>query len=350
MTLYGGMTTEAGTACLCDLRSDTVTQPSEGMRAAMHAAPVGDDVYGEDPTVRKLEEALATLLGKDAAVFFPTGTQSNLAAILAHCGRGDEVIVGNGYHVFCDEAGGGSVLGGVAMAPVAMSDDGSLDPEAVRAAIKVDDPHYARSRLLSLENTVGGKAISLQRIADGVAVARAAGLAVHLDGARFFNAITELRIEAKTLAAPFDTVSVCLSKGLGAPVGTVLVGSRDLMRQARRHRKILGGAMRQSGVLAAAGLYALDAHLSGLADDHARARRLAEVLDQIGIGTVVSHTNMVFLTPRTEDHPALCAHMAAAGIKVGSQSPTIRLVLHRDVDDTALDAAIQAFQSFHPKP
>lgn len=348
MSLYGNAAAHTDTNCICDLRSDTLTKPSPGMRAAMISASLGDDVYGEDPTVAQLEQELSTRLGKEAAVFFPSGTQSNLAAVMAHCGRGDEMIVGDSYHLFCDEAAGVSVLAGVAMNPVPVSDDGGLDPEHIAAAIKVDDPHYARSRLLSLENSVGGRVVPLDRIDAGVKVARDAGLAVHLDGARFFNVITALGCDAATFAAPFDTVSVCLSKGLGAPVGSLLVGPSEMMGQIRRNRKILGGAMRQSGVLAAAGLYALEHHLPQLAEDHAHAARLAGALRATGIGEVTSQTNMVFLTPKPEDHSRLARHMAQAGIKIGGQSPAIRMVLHRDVSDSALDAAISAFQDFQP--
>ncbi|MDA7965797.1 low-specificity L-threonine aldolase [Ruegeria sp.] len=348
MSLYGYVAADAGTNCICDLRSDTLTQPSAGMREAMMSAPLGDDVYGEDPTVARLEQELAARLGKDAAVFFPTGTQSNLAAVMAHCGRGDEMIVGDRYHLYCDEAAGVSVLAGVSMNPVPVAEDGGLDADHIAAAIKVDDPHYARSRLLSLENSVGGRVVPLNRIEAGAKVARDAGLAVHLDGARLFNAITALGCDAATFAAPFDTISVCLSKGLGTPAGSVLVGPANLMGQIRRNRKILGGAMRQSGVLAAAGLYALEHHVPQLAEDHARAARLADALRKTGIGTVSTQTNMVFLTPPAEDHARLTSHMAQAGIKIGGQSPAIRMVLHRDVDDSALDAAIRAFQSFQP--
>lgn len=348
MSLYGHLFADAGTNCICDLRSDTLSQPSAGMREAMMAARLGDDVYGEDPTVARLEQELSARLGKDAGVFFPSGTQSNLAAVMAHCGRGDEMIVGDRYHLYCDEAAGVSVLAGVSMNPVALSDAGSLEADRIAAAIRIDDPHYPRSRLLSLENSVGGRAVPIERIKAGVEVARDAGLAVHLDGARFFNAITALGCDATTLAAPFDTVSVCLSKGLGAPVGSVLVGPDDMMAQIRRNRKILGGAMRQSGILAAAGLYALENHVSQLADDHVRASRLAEALRKTGIGEITSQTNMVFIRPSPRDHPRLISHMANAGIKIGGQSPAIRMVLYRDVDDAALNATINAFQSFQP--
>lgn len=350
MSLYGYDSAGAATNCICDLRSDTLTKPSAGMRQAMLTAPVGDDVYGEDPTVNQLEQELAARLGKDAAMFFPTGTQSNLAAVMAHCGRGDEMIVGNSYHLYCDEAAGASVLAGVSMVPIQTDANGGLAPADIANAIKVDDPHYARSRLLCLENSVGGRVVSLGQIQDCVDVARKSGLATHLDGARFFNAITELRCDAAALAAPFDTVSVCLSKGLGTPAGSVLVGPQALTGQLKRNRKILGGAMRQTGVLAAAGLYALEHHVPELINDHVRAARLAKALHETGIGTVSSQTNMVFLTPDPQDHARLIQRMAQAGVKIGGQSPAIRMVLHRDVDDAALDAAILAFREFTPTP
>lgn len=332
--------------CLCDLRSDTMTGPDAAMYAAMTSAAVGDDVYGEDPTVAALEHRLADMLGKEVAVFFPTGTQSNLAAVMAHCGRGDEIIIGNKYHIYCDEAAGVSVLAGVSMNAVPTGPDGALTPETVRGGIKEDDPHYARSRLLCLENTVGGQVISLERMNAASAAARNAGLAVHLDGARFFNAITALGCDAKALADCADSVSVCMSKGLGAPVGSVLVGPEALIAQARRNRKILGGAMRQAGVLAAAAIHALDHNLPDLARDHANAAKLAKVLNDLRAGEVQLGSNMLFFTPRDGQQDKLRAHMAEAGIRIGGQSPAIRMVLHRDVSDEGLNAAIAAFQSY----
>lgn len=346
MSLYGHTAAEVGDNCVCDLRSDTLTKPCAGMREAMMSAPLGDDVYGEDPTVKHLEQELSARLSKHDAVFFPSGTQSNLAAVLAHCARGDEMIVGDRYHLFCDEAAGASVLGGISMSPVRTSEDGGLDADRIAASVKVEDPHYARSKLLSLENTVSGKVVSLERIKAGANIARDAGLSIHLDGARFFNAVVALDCDETTLAEPFDTISVCLSKGLGTPAGTVLVGPTDMMHQIRRNRKILGGGMRQSGILAAAGLYALDNHIQRLEDDHRRASELADALIKTGIGEVSSQTNMVFLMPSPNNHTNLVAHMAQSGIKIGGQSPAIRMVLHRDVDDEALASTIKAFQVF----
>mgnify|MGYP005641875247 FL=1 len=350
MSLYGGMNTAQGSnSCLCDLRSDTMTAPDGAMRAAMAAAVVGDDVYGEDPTVTALESRLATLLGKEAAVFMPTGTQSNLAGLMAHCGRGDEIIVGDAYHIYCDEAAGASVLGGISMNAIATQANGAVSPADVTAAIKVDDPHYARSRLLCLENTVGGQVIPLDDMRAAARVAWDADLFVHLDGARFFNAITALGCEAIELANCADSISICMSKGLGAPVGSVLVGSSALIMQARRNRKILGGSMRQAGVLAAAALHALDHNLPDLERDHANARALAAALTEMGAGDMQLGSNMLFFTPRDNNPDALRIHMADAGIRIGGQSPAVRMVLHRDVTDDRLDATITAFQSYFTK-
>jgi threonine aldolase len=347
MILYTGMSdAETSVACLCDLRSDTMTRPDTKMRVAMSNAAVGDDVYGEDPTVAELVSRLAEMLGKDAAAFFPTGTQSNLAAVMAHCGRGDEIIVGRNYHIYCDEAAGVSVLAGVAMHPIDVGAGGEISPAAVQAAVKEDDPHYARSTLLCLENTVGGRVIPLDSMRATAQAARDKGLKVHLDGARFFNAITDLGCTAKELADCADSVSVCLSKGLGTPVGSVLAGDADLIKAARRNRKILGGAMRQSGVLAAAGLYALKHNISELAGDHTRAQKLADALLQLNAGDVQLGTNMLFFTPRDGNPAGLREHMAQAGVRIGGQSPTLRMVLHRDVTDEALNVAIAAFETY----
>ena len=319
------------------------------MRKAIADAEVGDDVYGEDPTVNILEETLAGLLGKEAGLLLSSGTQSNLCAILAHCGRGEEVIVGNQYHVFIDEAAGASVLGGVAMYPVQLEHDHSVSPETVMAAIKDDDPHCPVSRLLSLENTVHGKPIPLKSISASAEAARAKGLSVHLDGARFFNATTSLGCDPKDLASISDTVSVCLSKGLGAPLGSVLAGTKDLIARARRCRKLLGGGMRQAGIVAAAGLYALENNVAGLSADHDRALAFADELRHLEIGKVTCDTNMVFLTPKLKDHAALHTHLAQHGAKIGGQHPTIRMVFHKDVNDEALNTAVMAFKTFAQK-
>jgi len=345
MSDYASMPGAATVPAICDLRSDTVTAPCEEMRAAMAAATVGDDVYGEDPSVMRLEETVAAMLGKAAAVLFPTGTQSNLAALLSHCGRGEEALVGARQHILTSEAAGASVLGGVALWPLAQGVDGVLTPEAVREAIKPDDSHYPVSRLLCLENTLGGQAIALDTMRGAAEAARGAGLAVHLDGARFFNATTALGCTPVDLASVADTVSVCLSKGLGAPVGSLLVGDTATLSKARRWRKMLGGAMRQSGIVAAAGLYALERNVAGLAQDHARAERLAGALCNAG-ATARHATNMVFLTWPEGQYDALRDHMGQQGVRIGGKSREIRLVLHRDVSDLALDHAIAAVKDY----
>lgn len=349
MNQYAGTARADGSGTpVCDLRSDTVTRPDAGMLAAMAAAEVGDDVFGDDPTVNRLEAVLAERIGKEAALFVPTGTQSNFCAMLAHCARGEEVIAGQGYHVVAYEAAGASVLGGMALCTVPAAADGGLDPEVIAGAVKEDDPHLPVSRLLSLENTHNGKAVPLARMAAAAEAGRQAGLSVHLDGARFFNAIAALGCAETDLAGLADTVSICLSKGLGAPVGSVLAGPADLIGRARRWRKMLGGGMRQAGVLAAAGLYALDHNAGRLAGDHARAEALAGALRDLGAGEVSQSTNMVFFTPADGRNTALRSHLAADGVVIAAgASGVIRMVLHKDVDDAALDAALTSLQRFY---
>lgn len=325
---------------LCDFRSDTLTRPCAAMRAAMADAEVGDDVYGEDPTVLRLQARLAEMLGKEDALFFASGTQSNLAAMMAHCGRGEEIIVGAPYHTYVYEAAGASVLGGIALYPVPVEDGRNIAAETIIAAVKEDDNHHAISRLLACENTVSGRVIPLETLRASTEAARAHGLSCHLDGARFFNAVVELGIAPDALAAPFDTVSICLSKGLGAPIGSVLVGDRDLIAKAHRLRKMLGGGMRQVGVLAAAGLYALDHNINRLAEDHDRAKDLADFLRNHDAGEIVQDTNMVFLTG---EHPELDGVMRRDGIEIGGPYATRRLVLHKDITDAGLKAAQDGF-------
>ncbi len=332
---------------ICDLRSDTFTSPDEGMRRAMAEAIVGDDVYGEDPTVNSLENRLAEMLGKEGAIFFPSGTQSNLSALMAHCGRGDEIIVGKNYHVNWDEASGASVLAGISLWPVQTQEDGSISPETILESIKEDDAHFARSRLLSLENTVGGKAIPIETIRKSAQTAWNSNLSVHLDGARFFNAVSELECTPKELADCADSVSVCLSKGLGTPVGTVLVGSEKFIYSARRNRKILGGSMRQVGIIAAAGHYALENNISRLSEDHKRASEFASALRSLNAGIVETGTNMVFFTPNDNETNELRSYMEKQGVKIGDQSPSIRMVLHRDITDQGMELAINGFKNFY---
>lgn len=344
MNQYASAPAGAPTQWICDLRSDTVTRPDAGMRAVMAQAEVGDDVYGDDPTVNRLEAELAERLGKEAALFITSGTQSNFCAMLSHCARGEEVITARPYHVFKYEALGASVLGGIAFDAQDPAPDGALDAHVVTRTVKDGDPHHPITRLLSLENTHNGTAIPLTRMADAVDAGREAGLSLHLDGARYFNAVTALNCDEAALADMFDTVSICLSKGLGAPIGSVLLGPSDLIGRARRWRKMLGGGTRQAGVLAAAGLYALEHNVTRLADDHARATALADALRPFG---VVEHaTNMIFFTPEGGVTQALQTHMAANGVQLSGATGTTRLVLHKDVTDEGLDAARRGFQAF----
>ncbi|MCP1728015.1 threonine aldolase [Natronospira proteinivora] len=327
-----------------DLRSDTVTRPTPAMRRAMAEAEVGDDVYGEDPTVSRLEALSAERAGMEAALYLPSGTQSNLAALLAHCGRGDEYIVGHNAHTYQFEGGGAAVLGGIQPQPLPLDERGCLDLEAVSATIKPDDAHFARSRLLCLENTWWGRALPMDYLEQAADRARQHDLALHLDGARVFNAAVYHRVSLADVTARFDSVSICLSKGLGAPVGSVLCGHRDLIRDARRWRKVLGGGMRQAGIIAAAGIHALNHHVERLADDHARADRLAKALsayqDQLQVRA--TGTNMLMVRPLTISGPALAEALAAEGIRV-NPGPELRLVTHLDIDDDAVRYVLAAF-------
>jgi threonine aldolase len=346
MSYYG---TTIGTARAVDLRSDTVTRPDAAMRAAVAAAEVGDDVYGDDRTVARLERAVADRVNMAAGLFMPSGTQSNLCAMLAHCARGEEVLVGRGYHVDCAEARGTSVLGGISVEPLTLRGDLGIDPETVAAAVKPDDIHCPVTRVLSLENTVGGRVVPLGVQAAAVAEARRHGLAAHLDGARLFNAAVALNVPAAAVTEGFDTVSVCLSKGLGAPAGSVLCGPEGFVSRARRWRKMLGGGMRQAGVLAAAGLHALDHHVAGLADDHARAVRLRDGLRGMPgllVDDAPGQTNMVWVDFAPERAEALAAVLAAHGVTVASGAGRLRMVLHRDVDDAGVEAALAGFAGF----
>ena len=347
---YGSMPSQNGSSQVegrvIDLRSDTVTRPSRGMYEAILSAPVGDDVYGEDESVNRLEAMAAQLLGKEAALFLSSGTQSNLVAVLCHCGRGDEYIIGNQYHIYSDEAGGPSVLGGIASCALAVDDQGGLQVEQLHAAIKADDPHYPVSRLLCMENTVHGAVQAPAQMSALVEVARQYGLSVHLDGARLMNASVALGMPAITLAAPFDSISLCLSKGLGAPVGTVLCGSNDFIRRARRARKLVGGGMRQAGILAACGLYALENNIARLADDHALAQRLADGLAVIEALSVTCQTNMVFITPPADDHAGLRKYLAEQNILIGGGLPAMRLVTHLDINAQDIERVIAAVTEY----
>jgi threonine aldolase len=340
-----------------DLRSDTVTQPTAGMRAAMAAAPLGDDVFGDDPSVNALQDKIAGMLGFEAALFVPTGTQSNLCAILSHCQRGDEYIVGQLAHCYRWEGGGAAVFGSVQPQPLDNQPDGSLALAQIDAAIKPDDPHFARTRLLALENTMGGKLLPMAYVEQATQLAQRKGLARHLDGARLFNAAvaqaaqtgTDAKTEARSIAQCFDSVSVCFSKGLGAPAGSALCGSRELIARARRIRKMAGGAMRQAGFLAAAASYALDHHVDRLAEDHALARRLADGLSGIaGLQVEPPQTNILFVDlvgPAKERSAALLQHLAREGVRATGLY-RLRFVTHLDVDAAGVDRAIAAIRRF----
>jgi threonine aldolase len=337
---------------MIDLRSDTVTRPTLAMRQAMAAAEVGDDVYGEDPTVNELESLAAEMLGMEAAVFVCSGTQSNLIALLSRCQRGDEYIVGQQAHTYKYEGGGAAVLGGIQPQPLDFCADGTLDLQQVAAAIKPDDNHFARTRLLCLENTQGGKVLPLAYLQRAREFADAHKLGLHLDGARAFNAAVKLGVPITAISGQFDTVSLCLSKGLGAPVGSVLCGRRDLILRARRWRKVVGGGMRQAGILAAAGIIALKQHVERLAEDHANARCLAEGLAAIpalGIDPSSVQTNMVFCAIADGDMDPLRLHLKAKGILVGTGNP-LRLVTHLDVSASDVDKIIAAFGDYFALP
>jgi threonine aldolase len=333
-----------------DLRSDTVTRPVPAMREAMFSAPLGDDVFGDDPSVNALQDKIAALLGFEAALFVPTGTMGNLCGVLSHCQRGDEYIVGQMAHCYRWEGGGAAVFGSVQPQPLAHQPDGTLALTDIEAAIKPDDPHFARTRLLALENTLGGKLLPMAYIEQATALAASKGLGRHLDGARLFNAAvaqgaangSNAFTEARRIAQCFDSVSVCFSKGLGAPAGSALCGSRDFIARARRIRKMAGGAMRQAGVLAAAASWALEHHVERLAHDHALARRLADGLAGIdGLHVEPPHSNILFvdLTGAAKTRAAgLIDHLAAHGV-LATGLYRLRFVTHLDVDAEGIDRA-----------
>jgi threonine aldolase len=329
-----------------DLRSDTVTRPTPAMRAAIAAAPVGDDVFGDDPTVNALQERVAALLGKEAALFMASGTQSNLCALLAHCGRGDEYIVGQMAHTYRYEGGGAAVLGSIQPQPLPNQPDGTLKLEDIAGAIKPDDPHFARTRLLALENTWNGHVLPTQYTNAACELAHARGLATHLDGARLFNAAVASGRSVSDLARAFDSVSICFSKGLGAPVGSMLVGSRELINRAHRVRKMVGGGLRQAGLLAAAADHALTHHVARLADDHALAKRLAEGLAALpGVTVTPPQTNIVFAQISDGRGPALIGHLKSRGV-LATGLIGLRFVTHLDVDAAGIDHAIASAAEF----
>jgi len=329
-----------------DLRSDTVTQPSAAMRAAMAAAPVGDDVYGDDPTVNRLQDFAADLFGYEAGMFAPSGTQTNLIALMTHCGRGDEYLVGQEAHTYKYEGGGAAVLGSIQPQPIANQPDGSIAVSDIGAYIKPDDMHFARSRLLALENTIGGRVLPQDYVKAATDFAHSKGLNTHLDGARICNAAVKNGIGLRAAVAGFDTVSVCLSKGLGAPVGSVLLGPKAFIEQGKRWRKMLGGGMRQAGVIAAAAHYALVHNVERLAEDHQNAADLSRGLGAIdGLSVTTPQTNIFYV----EIPEAACAPLrdalASQGIRA-SIGPHTRLVTHLDVSKADVEKTIAAFKAF----
>ncbi|MEP1472532.1 MAG: low-specificity L-threonine aldolase [Halieaceae bacterium] len=328
---------------MIDLRSDTVTQPTVEMRDAMLNAVTGDDVYGEDPTVNELERFAAELTGKEAAVFAASGTQTNLMGLLSHCQRGHEYIVGQAAHTYMYEGGGAAVLGGIQPCPLPFEADGTLSLAAIEQAIKPDDAHFAITRLVCLENTQAGKVLPLEYLQRYCDLALRHGLLRHLDGARVFNAAVALDAPVAEICRHFDTVSICLSKGLACPVGSLLVGDAESIQRARRWRKMLGGGMRQAGILAAAGLYALKNNVTRLQDDHIKARSVAEALAELDGFPLEAQpqTNMVMLSDSI-DLNALQQHLLNAGIRISGT----RWVFHQDVSNANIDQLLKACRSF----
>jgi len=331
-----------------DLRSDTVTQPTPEMRKLMAEAPVGDDVFGDDPTVNRLERRAAELLGMEEAIYAPSGTQTNLIALLSHCQRGDEYIVGQTAHTYRYEAGGAAVLGSIQPQPLDLQADGTFDLDMVAQVIKPDDFHFARTRLLCIENSYHGLALPMDYFPQVADFAANKNLNLHLDGARIFNAAVKCGVDVTEISRYFDSVSVCLSKGLGAPVGSVLCGSREIIDRARRWRKMVGGGMRQAGIIAAAGLYALKHNRERLQTDHEHARLLAQGLERID-GLEVDHpenqTNMVFITPPVEKASGLASYLAEHDILILGGS-RIRLVTHLDITADDISMVVERMQAY----
>ncbi|TMP08106.1 low-specificity L-threonine aldolase [Pseudoalteromonas sp. S3178] len=332
---------------MIDFRSDTVTQPSKAMRDVMHNAPVGDDVYGDDPSVNQLESYACERFNFDAALYCSSGTQANLLALMAHCERGDEYICGQNAHNYKFEGGGAAVLGSIQPQPIENEKDGSLCFNKIAAAIKPDDSHFANTRLLSLENTIGGKVLPLEYLVQARDFVNTHNLALHLDGARAFNAAVELNVDITAITKHFDSVSICLSKGLGAPIGSLLLGSQELIHKARRWRKVLGGGMRQAGMLAAAGQYALENNVTRLSDDHANARYLANKLNELnGFSVDMSNTtNMVYASYSGGTNISKIANeLAQKGILI-SPSKQLRLVTHLDITREDIDTFLNALSA-----
>ncbi|MFF6009373.1 low-specificity L-threonine aldolase [Rahnella sp. R3(2024)] len=332
---------------MIDLRSDTVTRPSEAMRQAMAHAEVGDDVYGDDPTVNALQALAAKMCGKEAALFLPTGTQANLVALLTHCQRGEEYIVGQKAHNYMYEAGGAAVLGSIQPQPLDMSADGSIALDKIAAAIKPDDIHFARTRLLSLENTHSGKVLPLDYLQKAYALTREKGLALHIDGARIMNAAVAQGVELREITQYCDTLTICLSKGLGAPIGSLLVGSKEYIHRANRWRKMTGGGMRQSGILAAAAIYALENNVARLKDDHDNAQFLAEELTKIGVEIAEpgAQTNVLYIRQSAELAAKMGPWMRERGVIISS-GPLTRVLTHINISREDLQKVVALWQEF----
>lgn len=330
-----------------DLRSDTVTRPTDSMRRAMAEAAVGDDVFGDDPTVNRLQDIAAERLGTESALFVPSGTQSNLCALLSHCERGDEYIVGQAAHTYLREAGGAAVLGSIQPQPLGLRADGSLDLAEVAASIKPDDAHFARTRLLCLENTQDGKVLAATYLQQARDFVNQRDLSLHLDGARIFNASVKLGVDVTEISRHFDSVSVCLSKGLCAPVGSVLCGTREFIAKAHRWRKMLGGGWRQAGVLAAAGILALTEQVERLTEDHDNARLLADEMsgvEELEVDFDALQTNMIFADLRAGTLSDLIQGMRDQGVLVGGYQNTVRLVTHQDFNPGSVAYVIRALK------
>jgi len=329
-----------------DLRSDTVTRPNAAMRAAMNAADVGDDVYGDDPTVNRLQEYAADLFGFEDAVFAPSGTQSNLLALLAHCGRGDEYLVGQEAHTYRYEGGGAAVLGSIQPQPIINQADGSIALADIASYIKPDDFHFARTKLLALENTINGRVLPMEYVQQATQLAHDKGLSTHLDGARVCNAAVKLGVSPRDITRGFDSVSVCLSKGLGAPVGSVLLGAKPFIKEARRWRKMLGGGMRQAGMIAAGGLYALEHNIQRLQEDHDNAAYFAgELAKMKGLKVSTPQTNIFYVDIPQFVMQGLSDVLELTRIRV-SMSQRLRIVTHMDAKREDIDRAITVFGDF----
>jgi|TARA_R110002033_G_scaffold802_9_gene7851 threonine aldolase len=335
---------------IIELRSDTFTMPSVQMKEYMFNAQVGDDVYGEDPSVNALEDKMAKLTNKEAALFTTSGTQANLLAMLSHCQRGEEYICGQDSHIFKYEGGGSSVLGGISPQPIEFEKDGTLDLNKVYKKIKPNDFHFAMTKLLCLENTHDGKVLPLSYLQEARKFTQDKNLLLHLDGARVFNAVIDLGIDIKDISVCFDSMSICISKGLGAPVGSVLVGSKEFINKARRYRKMIGGGLRQSGYLAAACSYAIDNNIKDLEKDHANAKKLALELSKIDEIRILSNdTNMVFIEVLDKNVDILINYLKNKGINISGTYEELRLVTHRDVSSEDIDYVIKTFKEFFKK-